>query len=448
MKNPRQLVLELLNSIENKKSYSNIILDDALLTNDLSPKDKSFVSKLFYGTLERKITLDYIIAKYSKSKLNKIETPILNILRIGFYQIMYLDSIEDFAIVNECVELVNSIKRYRLKGFVNAILRNFLRDDKVIDLPNKQEDINKYYSIKYSCSEWIVKLLLDNYNYNDCIDFFEKTFERPPSYIKINNLKISKEDLIINLVSENIHIVSQETLLEDTIEVKNLKNIRGNKFYKLGFFHVQDISSGLCCKILNPKRGDILFDMCAAPGGKSFTLAQMMLNDGIIKSFDIYKNKLDLIRKGSDKLGLNIINPYLNDSTLYDSNLGFADKVLCDVPCSGIGIIRRKPEIKYKTFEEVNSLPEMQYKILLNSSKYLKKDGILIYSTCTLNIEENDRIVEKFLKENSNFVPCIIKEYLPKNMQSFKNGEEYKITVFPNQFNGDGFFIAKLKKVS
>lgn len=400
MKTAREIVLHLLGTMEKNNSYSNIVLEDALLTKDLSLKDKSFVSVLFYGKLERKIALDYIISQYSKTKLNKLDISILNILRMGIYQINYLNTVYDFAAVNESVNLVNKIKKPHLKGFVNAILRNFLRSNRKVKMPDKSSDIINYISIEYSCPKYIIDIWIKMYGKDKCIDILKSSIGKSPIFIKVNNLKISEDNFIKNLINLNSNLISSTTYLPYILKMDNIDNIRYNKLYLEGLFHVQDLSSVLCCNIIDPKEGETIFDICSGLGGKSFTIAQRINNIGIIKSFDIFEHKLKLIKDGANRLGITIIDTHLNDATKYNKKIGLADKVLCDVPCSGLGIIRRKSEIKYKLFEQIKNLPNIQYDILLKSSKYVKNGGYLIYSTCTLNRYENDMVIDKFLENN------------------------------------------------
>ncbi len=438
----RNIALKILNDIEKRKSFSNISINKSLSSNNITNQEKSFISIIVYGIIERKITLDYIIDKYCKFSIKNINYNILNILRIGIYQLLYLDGVKDFAAVNETVNLSKTKKDKKASGFINGVLRNFLRDNKQYTLPNKLKNKLFYYSIKYSSPEWIIQKFINQYGEDNMISILSKSIGKPPLFIRVNSLKIQINDFIKLLEEENIeyNIIKD---IPNALELKNITSIENMYLYKKGYFYVQDLSSQILCKIISPNKNDFLLDICAAPGGKSFTLAQYMENIGSIKSFDIYNNRLGLIEKGAVRLGIDIIKTDINDGEIYDKDIPLADKVLCDVPCFGLGIIRRKPEIKYKLEKDIYTLNKIQYNILENSSSYVKLGGYLYYSTCSLTKEENENMVDKFLKNNNNFKP----ENLNINL-SFIEKNNYFQTFLPNIFDTDGFFIAKFKKVN
>ena len=222
--------------------------------------------------------------------------------------------------------------------------------------------------------------------------------------------------------------------------IKNFDSLNKNELYQKGYFHIQDLASQLCCAALNAKSGEIIIDMCSAPGGKSFTAAQFMNNKGEIRSYDLYDHKIDLIKSSADRLGIKIINARVRDSSVFDQNEIKADRVLCDAPCSGLGTIRRKPEIRYKSSEEVSGLPDIQLQILKNAAEYVKIKGILVYSTCTLNRDENEGVIERFLADNSDFdiVPCLT------NLDCYRNNE--MVTLMPHKNSTDGFFVCTMVK--
>ncbi|MDF2566662.1 MAG: ribosomal small subunit methyltransferase RsmB [Oscillospiraceae bacterium] len=434
MKTTREIVLGALNKMDEDKAYSNLTIDKLLSESDLSLQDRSFSSALFYGILERKLTLDYCIQKYSKIPLKKISHDVLNVLRMGIYQIVFMQSVPDSAAVNESVRLTYSIRKVSAKGFVNAVLRNFIRNGKKIDFPDKQSDFIGYYSMKYSCPEWLFNKWVDEYGKDAAIHTVKSSIGMPPLYLRVNSLKIT-EDELIDSFEKRKREASKTEVLANCISIKGIGSIENLPQYKKGFFHVQDLSSQMLCNIIHPKPNETIFDMCSAPGGKAFTIAQYMQDKGQILAFDLYESRINLIQQSAQRLGLECIKTSVNDATLYNENLGLADKVLCDVVCSGLGIIRRKPEIKYKDPEEFEKLPQIQYNILLNSSKYVKEGGMLIYSTCTLNKKENEEVVLRFLSENKDFEPLQIPQY-----------ENYMHTFLPQEINSDGFFVATLIK--
>lgn len=436
MGNARKIVLKLLTKLEKNLSYSNILLDDGLSKSDLSVQDKKFASALFYGVLERKITLDAVIRKYSNRPSDKLNIEILNILRMGIYQLCYMDSVPDSAAVDECVKLAKDNRNPAVSGFVNGLLRSFIRDDKQIPfVGNKISD----WSVKYSCPEWLVKKWINEYSSDVALSMLKTSLGQAPTTVKVNTLRCSAENLKRELDSCNIGSEINQNI-SNALNIFSSGSVESMKQYKNGLLHVQDVSSQLCCAAVDPQKGDIVLDICSAPGGKAFTLAEMMNNKGSVFAFDLHENRVKLIRQGAERLGLSIISADTNNGKAYNPSIPSADRVLCDVPCSGLGVIRRKPEIKYKNSDDFIKLPEIQYNILDTSSQYVKKGGVLVYSTCTLSRTENDDVVNRFLKNHQDFMPCNLDEKL------FGKECGFKITITPDKYNSDGFFIAKMIK--
>ncbi len=417
----RLLAFKILSKIEHDKAYSNITLDNLL--NKYEATSAPFVCAIVYGVLERKITLDYILSRFLTQPIKKLNPQVLTILRMGAYQIKYMDKIPVSAAVNESVKLSKKNKCGFASGLINSVLRKIASND--IDLPNTD---NKAYnlSIAYSCPESLVLHYINDYGYDKAEDILKSSIGAVPTYIKVNTLKITVDDLIDKLNNENIIAVKCREF-DYTHEILSGNSVFKSECYNKGYFHAQDLASQICIDNLNPQKKDIVFDMCAAPGGKSFTMAETMENQGEIFSFDMYDHKIKLINDGAERLGINIINANVGDASVFNPNLPKADKILCDVPCGGLGVIRRKPEIKYKDFEFVDKLCELQYNILDNASLYLKDKGVLMYATCSLNKKENEDICSRFLNEH----------------KEFKNGG--MTTLFPTDRN-DGFFFAKLIK--
>lgn len=430
---PRLLAVKMLDKTFNNNAFSNIVVDKALTISELSPQDKKLCSVIYYGVLERKITLDYIISGYSRKSLNKLDTSVLNILRCGIYQILYLDSIPDSASVNESVKLARKLKLSSASGFINAVLRNFIRDGKQFKLP---KDMVKSLSIEYSSPEWLVDKLLKEYPKDLTINILETSIEKSPTFFRVNNTLCTDEECIKNLGLECKKI----EYLPHCYELLN-GDITNTDAFRKGFLHVQDLSSQMCCSALNPQKDDTILDICSAPGGKTFTIAEIMDNTGKIYAFDLHQNRVKLISKGAERLHLSNVISQVGNGSKFNDTLPLVDKILCDVPCSGLGVIRRKPEIKYKNPKEFENLPNIQYKILETSSRYLKIGGELVYSTCTLNKSENEQVIDRFLKENPNFEGVSFLKELGEPFGS------YKATLFPKYFNSDGFFISKIRKV-
>lgn len=434
MDDARFLAIKLLNKTFDKQGFSNLVLDHALSNAQLEAQDKRFCSSLYYGVIERKITLDYIISKYSNKPLNKLDLSILNILRCGLYQLKYMDSVPDSAAINESVKLV---KRYRLasaSGFVNAVLRNFVRDNREVELPKGK---TARLSLEYSAPEWLVKKLINEYGEDYAVSMLESSVSKAPVTIRINSIIADEKKLIENMGGIKLE---KNRLIPDCYEVLG-GDVTAADAFKMGYFHVQDISSQLCCMALGAKENETVLDLCSAPGGKAFTIAELMNGTGTIYAFDMHEKRVKLIEDGAKRLHLKNIIARKGNALEFDKHIPLADKILCDVPCSGLGVIRKKPEIKYKDPKEFEGLADIQYGILENAVKYLKVDGELIYSTCTLNRKENDEIIDRFLENNRDYEGV---SFLDDFGEPFGS---YKATLIPMHFNSDGFFISKIRKI-
>lgn len=393
----------MLLKIEKENSYSNLAIAGVLKGASLSDADKAFFTALVYGTVERKITLDYNLSVYLKQPLKKLKPQVLAILRLGAYQILFMDKVPNRAAINESVNLAKSNGASFASGLVNAVLRKLSENG--IKLPEETE--KDYMSVKYSCPQWLIDLWTESYGLENTVGILEHSLGTPKTYIRINTLKQDMENPCVEYTYEGA--------------------VESSEDYKKGLFHVQDKSSQLCCAALDPRPGETVFDLCAAPGGKSFTIAEYMENKGELYSFDLYEHRVKLIQQGALRLGLDIISAEVGDASVFNDKLPKADKILCDVPCSGLGVIGRKPEIRYKTATNIDCLPTLQYNILTNASRYLKKNGTLVYSTCTLNPAENESVVNRFILKHPDF-----------HLESMT-------TVLPHLQECDGFFFAVLK---
>ena len=421
----RFLAYKILLKIERDKAYSNITVDSVLKNNDVV--SAPFVCQLVYGVIERKITLDYILSQYLTQPLKKLNPQVLTILRMGVYQIKFLDKVPDSAAVNESVKLVKKVKCAFASGLVNSVLRKVSASEvSYPETDNKAFDL----SIKYSCPIELVKHYADDYGFEDTEKFLKDSLGNAPIFLRVNTLKTTTDKLIDILASENVSATKCDDL-ENAVMLTNGGAVFKTKAYKDGLFHVQDKASQICISKLDPKPDEVVFDMCASPGGKTFTIAEIMNNKGKVYSFDLYEHRVKLIADGAKRLGIDIVDAKTEDSAEFNSKMPKADRILCDVPCSGLGVIRRKPEIRYKDLGFVDNLCELQYNILNCSAKYLKNNGVIVYSTCSLNKKENEDICNKFLAEHNDFIKI----------------DDY-ITLWPHKNGTDGFFIAKLKKVN
>ena len=413
--------------VESKKAYSNLAINHQVIIN--KPNSQGFVRELVYGVLENKLLLDHYIDQLVINGIGSLKTPELTIIRMGIYQLGYMDSVPEYAAVNESVVLAKKYCRSK-SGLVNGVLREYLSRKLQLKLPDRSEDEVAYLSVKYSYAPWIVELWLDHYS----TDFVEELMKAgnvtPPMTVRLNWLKVMKPDLIKKLEAKHFQV-------EEGRICQNALNIKGSRLlytelYKLGMFTPQDESSMLVAEKLDPKHGETVMDVCAAPGGKTTAIAERMNNTGRIIASDIYRRKLDLIDKEARRLGITNIETRSWDATRVDSSMiQKADRVLVDAPCSGLGVVRRKPEIKYKELtEEMELLPKKQLAILSASSGYVKPGGRLVYSTCTVNPRENERVVEAFLKKNPAF------------------SKIERTLLLPNVNGTDGFFICVMERSS
>lgn len=437
----RELAFKILCDIEENNNYSNIAINKYFKHKDINNQERGFATELVYGVVENKYYLDYIIDKLSKIKTQKLSICVKILLRMGIYQLTFLDSISEYAAVNETVNLVKKYDK-RSSGFVNAILRNVIRNkEEVLKLDIDSKIM--YLSTKYSYSQWMIKSWIKSFGEEFTKDLLEANNEKPNLYIRANTLKITRDELINKLNEMGVKSY-KVPMIDEAIRVENLKNIENNDLFKQGLFTIQDISSMMVGKVVNPKENSLVLDICSAPGGKTTHIATLMNNTGKVIARDVFDHKLKLIQNTVDRLGLTNVEVEKFDALKLDENsIDKFDYVLTDVPCSGLGIIRRKPEIKYKAKTELKELPLIQRQILDNASKYVKLNGTLLYSTCTIQDNENIDIINEFLKDNDNFKLVPINEV---NVDLDHEDKGY-LKIYPNIHGMDGFFIAKLKRV-
>lgn len=425
MDNNRKTAYQTLLDVDAKKAYSNIALNHKIAVN--KPGSPAFVRELVYGVLERKLTLDHYIDQLLKEGIGSLRTPEITILRMGIYQLGYMDKVPEYAAISESVDLAKKYCKGRA-GLINGVLREYQNKKIYLTLPTRDEDEVKYLSVKYSYAPWIIELWLKYYSVSFVEKLLEAGNETAPLTIRANWLKIRKEDLKKVLAERGFEV-------EDGDICQNALHVRGSRIlesdlYRYGLFTPQDESSMLVSEKIGVRQGDVVMDVCAAPGGKTTAIAERMNNTGKIIASDIYRRKLDIVDKEAKRLGITNIETRSWDATRVDSTMvKKADRVLVDAPCSGLGVIRRKPEIKYKELSnEMKLLPDKQIAILSASSSYVKPGGTLVYSTCTINPEENEKVVETFLRRNRDF------EKVERTL------------LLPNVNGTDGFFICVMKR--
>ena len=431
MENPRKMALSSLVKSEASGSYTNLEINTSISRSNLSNADLRLYTLLYLGTIEKKIYLDYIIEKYSKIKLSEIELDTKCLLRMGLYQLIFCDKIPDYSAVSESVSLANK----KSKGFVNAILRSFLRDNKQVKLP---KDKWERLSVEYSIPKGIIDILINSYGEDIAYQICTCEKRSSPLSLRVNTLKTTKNELLEALKNKGVDAkfseIAKDVILCST-QISEIKEI-----LEKGLAFVQDESSKIATEIFDPKPNEKILDACACPGGKSFSTSIDMENKGLVISCDLHASKLKLIKDGAMRLGISIIEAKeQNGKENVDKFVDAFDRVLVDAPCSGEGMLK-KPDIKYKSIESIENLPTVQYEILNNCKNYVKKGGILVYSTCTINKEENEGNVNRFLRENPTFKPV---DFLVGNIKS--EGGYY--TFLPHRDKTDGFFVAKMVRV-
>mgnify|MGYP001156610239 FL=1 len=416
--------------------YSNLILDSALRNSRLDQRDKAFAAALFYGTLERRITLDREIARFCSRPLEKLTPAVLESLRLGFYQILYMDSVPDSAAVSESVELVKALGAASASGFVNGVLRSFLRSGGKIDFGALSP--MERLSAEYAAPLWLCEMWTAEYGPERAENALRASLGAPPVWIRVNSLRTDAAELTALLAAEGIPAEACG-FLPDALKTACAAP-DGTDCYKKGLFHVQDISSQLCVAALDPKPGERVYDCCAAPGGKTFTAAERMGSTGELLAGELHPKRAALIGEGAARLGLTNVKTAVGDASVYDEALGVFDKILCDVPCSGLGVIRRKPEIRFKKPEDLSGLPEIQFSIASNAARYLAPGGVLVYSTCTLSRAENEAVTERLQKE-CGLAPA----ELPEAVKPY-SADGFSVTLMPGELDCDGFYFARFQK--
>ena len=439
--NPREVCTEILEDIAVNGSYSNIALKKALKQNGaMPPRDRAFVTENVNGTLRNIIYIDYVINAFSNTKTEKMKAWVLAVFRSCVYQIMFMD-VPESAAINESVKLIKKRGLFGLSGFANAVLRKIAKGYKSVDFPENKAE---YISIRYSHPLWLVKMWISYYGE----DFTEKLCiangEKPSVTICMNTLKTDMEGLKESLEKDGV-LFEDGVILKNSLRISKVSDMSSLSAFKKGYFHVQDESSSLAVNILSPKKGENNLDVCASPGGKTVLMAEIMENEGSITARDIFDHRLQLIDDTAKRLGIDIIKTENFDAAeLNEKDIEKYDRVLLDAPCSGFGLMRKKADIRLtKNGNDIDSLIKIQRQMLSTVWQYVKKGGILVYSTCTVSKKENQKNIEWFI-ENFPFETVDISEYV-KNISSPDSKNGY-IQLFTNVHKTDGFFIAKLRR--
>ena len=426
MANTRESVLHSLYRIETEGAYSNQELKRLLSEKGVVAADRGFATELLLGTVRNKLLLDHVIAQFSSVKLKKLSPWIHGILRLGVYQILLMDKVPDSAACNEMVKLAGKYSKGASRGFVNGVLRNVSRKKEIIAYPENKKD---FLSVRYSCPMWLTEALMDQYGAETCEEILAASLRAYPATLRVNLTKTTPEELATRLQEEGVsaHPAKDNSVC---LLVDGAININRSLAYQEGLYTLQNTSSMAAVIALAPQKGDKILDLCAAPGGKTTFIAERIQNQGTVVACDIHPHKIPLIESGAKRLGLSVIEPKVQDATEFVNEWENAfDRVLADVPCSGIGVIHKKPDIKWKRQpEDVDELCGIQKKILENAARYVKPDGVLVYSTCTILKQENEEQVATFVQEHPEFVL------------------ENETQLLTHKTGGSGFYIAVLRK--
>lgn len=460
--NIRMLAIQILLDVEQNKKFLKDALHITLKRYQyISKQERAFLTRLCEGTVERQIYLDYVIDAFSKTKVRKCKPAIRVILRMAVYQICFMDSVPAEAAVNEAVKLTKKKGFHQLTGFVNGVLRNIVRGKEDVKLPDEEKDRTGYLSVRYSMPQWLVEYLLEYYSYEMVQGMLEAFLEDKGTCIRVNQSKCRTEAVIETLQAKAITV-------EPLPYVKHGLRISGYNYmlrvpgFKEGYFAVQDQSSMLAGDVLAPEAGSVVLDICAAPGGKTLDVADRLLagekdasdignamqtGRGYVIARDVSQDKLLKIEENLERMGFDNVKISMGDGTVLDeAMLGKADYVICDVPCSGIGVIGRKQEIKYRlTREQLDGLVTLQRQILKNAWQYLKVGGSMIFSTCTVNPKENEENF-RWLLESFPLEAESLDSYLPEILQNEHTKEGY-LTLIPGVHECDGFFLSRLRRV-
>lgn len=446
MSNLRLKILKALLRVE-EGSYSNLLLDSELKKIE-DQRDKGLFTEIFYGVIRNKLYLDYIIDSFSKTPLNKMDKEVLTGLRIGVYQLFFLDKVPARAAIYESVEAVKMILPNSKKGavsFTNGVLRNINRRQDKLKLPDKNKNLKKYLSVKYSYPSWMVELFIGQYGTEKAETILAAGNRRPEVTYRHNSLKMDRTQFLELLADEGIEY--DKTFLESFFRLKKINNPADTEVFKRGGAYIQGTSAGLASLLLDVKEGMTVLDLAAAPGGKTSHLAELMNNTGQITALDISGKRLQLVKENLNRLGVENVRLKSADAAQYKDDQRY-DRILADLPCSGLGLIASKPEIKWEKDQAIiKKMAELQYEILNNNLAKLKKGGKLLYSTCTLTREENQGIIDRILQENKGFILLDLNSKLTEISSLEIENENKYLELLPGEVDSEGFFYALLKKV-
>lgn len=448
--NPRRLAFDILQRIEKERSYADILIDRTLSSMELSPPDRGLLTELVYGVMRRRGTLDHVLNRFLSRKTDRLERNVLILLRLGLYQVLYLDRIPVSAAVNETVKLAKELAP-RASGLINAVLRRADREREEIPYPDRQREPVSYLAARYSHPPWIIRQWIDQLGPDEAEVLARAMSEPPPLTLRVNTLRISREDLLSILAASGVD-AAPSRYSPDGVDVTTRVPLAGLPEFRQGLCTIQDESSQLASILLAPGPGERVLDICAAPGGKATHLAQLMGDRGTLIACDFFPRKLMLIEDNARRLGISVITAKALDAVntepfdaLEKTGGERFDRILVDAPCSGLGVLRRNPDGKWwKRAEDLTDLAERQKRILLNSTGLLKDGGTILYATCSTTRQENEEVIADFLSKRPGFMLEDLRGHFPEYAELFTESGFFR--GWPHRHGMDGFFAARLRK--
>lgn len=444
----RERAVRILSRVDEKEAYANLLLQRELREVE-DGRDRQLITLLVNGTLKNRLTLDYALRRHLRTPLSALPHEVRWILRISAFQLLFLSKIPAPAAVNEGVEMTKRRQR-KYSGLVNGVLHKVLEEGWNIRWPNPEKEAARYLSVRYSHPEWMVKRWFKRYGFEETERLCQTNNEPAPLWIRTNTLLTTREELMDRLQQEGLEVSLGERVPE-SLNVENSGALDKLSSFQEGLFTVQDESSQLVAHVLNPQPGERVLDACGAPGGKTTHLAQKMKNQGEILAFDIHPHKVELIAQLAERLGITIIKAQAGDAReMPGIQNGSCQKVLVDAPCSGLGVIRRRADLRWnKAEEEISELPALQLEILERAAQCVALGGELVYSTCTIEPEENFEVVKSFRKAHPEFKPINLLDVLPFSLndeRDIRQAEKGMLQILPHRHGMDGFFLAKFKR--
>ncbi len=437
----RGLTVKILNRIERTDAYLDKLVNNELRSGDLSDQDKGLLNELVTGVVRWQIKLDWVLNGFYRGNFPKADINVKNAMRVALYQLMFLDRIPQHAAVNEAVEFVKRLRNERYAGVVNGVLRNIIRHLHEIRYPDRNDSVVHHLSVVHSHPIWIVKRWIERYGEEQTEKLLIANNEKPSITVRINKVKIQPAEFISLLEKEGLEY-SPSPFLDYFVQLRATGGMTQLEMFRKGYFSIQDESAGLVGKLLDPQPYERVIDLCSAPGGKSMHLAELMNNTGEVISVEKYPTRSELIKSAAERLALKNIKIVTHDATTYTTAI--ADRVLVDVPCSGLGVLRKKPDIKLKRdVMDIPKLTEIQYRLLEQAGSLTKPGGILVYSTCTIEPEENEAVVQRFLEQHKNFALDDPSSFVNKTFITPRK----TIESYPHIHNIDGSFAARLKRL-